>query len=266
MSAKYNEYISKKLETHHDELVKQGFSPVYIALVGSQNYGIDTEDSDVDTKAIVLPTLRAVAANERPVSQTVHFDNGEQCDVKDIREMVSCWKKQNVNFLEVLFTEYYMVHKMYARFFKLLRDRREDIAHYDPLRAIMSSGAQGINKCKAIEHISPASEEKINKYGYDPKQLCHAIRMREYCQRYIEGCSFADCINPIDKKYLIYVKQGNLLPTIAREIAKITKEHMEELMYYAKTFFSSKKNEEVDKFMTDIVYQMLEYYFISGVI
>ena len=84
MSAKYNEYISKKLRTHHDELVKRGFPPIYIALVGSQNYGIDTEDSDVDTKAIVLPTLRAVAANERPVSQTVHFDNGEQCDVKDI--------------------------------------------------------------------------------------------------------------------------------------------------------------------------------------
>lgn len=258
--------ISNKIQEHYEKLKDMGYNPIYIALVGSQNYGIDTEDSDVDTKAIVLPTLRAVAANERPVSQTIHFDNGEQCDVKDIREMVSCWKKQNVNFLEVLFTEYYMVHKMYARFFKLLRDRREDIAHYDPLRAIMSSGAQGVNKCKAIEHISPASEEKINKYGYDPKQLCHAIRMREYCQCYIDGYSFADCINPADKKYLIYVKQGNLLPKIAREIAKIEKEHIEELMYYAKTFFSSKKNEEVDEFMTDIVYQMLEYYFISGVI
>ena len=57
--------IEKTLYTHLDEVRKFGHHPIYIALTGSQNYDLANEDSDVDTKAIVVPTLRDLALNNR---------------------------------------------------------------------------------------------------------------------------------------------------------------------------------------------------------
>ena len=44
-----------------------------VFLVGSQNYGLDDENSDVDTRAVVLPTLYELATNKPPVSTTLMF-------------------------------------------------------------------------------------------------------------------------------------------------------------------------------------------------
>ena len=48
-------------------------------LQGSQNYKLDTPASDVDTKLIVVPTLREIAMNSKPVS-TTHIRANEEYD------------------------------------------------------------------------------------------------------------------------------------------------------------------------------------------
>ena len=52
----------------------------------------DDYHSDVDTKAIVLPTLDNLVCGNKMVSTKYELD-GEQIDVKDIRVMVDMWKK-----------------------------------------------------------------------------------------------------------------------------------------------------------------------------
>ena len=50
-----------------------------------------------------------IVFGRRLVSTTHEFDiDGVQglVDVKDCRSLISCWKKQNVNFVELLFTKY----------------------------------------------------------------------------------------------------------------------------------------------------------------
>jgi len=76
-----------------DELRKRGFKPIYLALYGSQNYKLENSQSDVDTKAMVLPSLRDIVLNKKPVSRTITLKNGEQCDVKDMRLMLENFKK-----------------------------------------------------------------------------------------------------------------------------------------------------------------------------
>ncbi|MBQ5919289.1 MAG: nucleotidyltransferase domain-containing protein [Lachnospiraceae bacterium] len=76
-----------------------------VFLYGSQNYGLSTEDSDVDTIAIVLPNEYDLYFS-RPLTKELHLENGEHCVVKDIREILNEFKKQNVNFLEILVTDY----------------------------------------------------------------------------------------------------------------------------------------------------------------
>ena len=69
---------------------------VFIALQGSQNYGLDYEGSDIDTKCVVLPTLDDIIENRKPISTTHVMENEEHCDIKDIRLMFDCYKKQNI--------------------------------------------------------------------------------------------------------------------------------------------------------------------------
>ena len=58
---------------------------VGVFLQGSQNYGLNTKDSDVDTKCILVPTFNDIALNKKPISTTHVLDNNEHLDLKDIR-------------------------------------------------------------------------------------------------------------------------------------------------------------------------------------
>ena len=39
-------------------------------------------------------------------------------------------------------------------------------------------------KLKALKHPYPTIVDKINKYGYDPKQLHHILRMNDFIKKY----------------------------------------------------------------------------------
>ena len=73
-------------------------------LQGSQNYQLDLPSSDVDTKLIVVPSFKDIALNRKPVSTTHIRANEEHTDFKDIRLYMETFRKQNLNFLEILFT------------------------------------------------------------------------------------------------------------------------------------------------------------------
>ena len=102
-----NEIQKRVLE--HFNYIKQFYHESQILGVfayGSMNYGTYIKGiSDVDTKAILIPSFGDLILRE-PISKEIHLANGEHCEVKDIRELVKMFKKQNINFLEILYTDY----------------------------------------------------------------------------------------------------------------------------------------------------------------
>ena len=116
----------------YKSFIKRGYDVAYIALQGSQNYGLDmyTEEymSDIDTKAIIVPSLNDILTNRKLVSETVVLENNEHIDVKDIRAMFETFKKQNINFIEILFTPYHRVPERYLSEIKRLLNSAELIA------------------------------------------------------------------------------------------------------------------------------------------
>ena len=95
------------LKEHKQAILDKGYKEeqlLGIFLYGSQNYGCETEESDVDTKAIYIPTFEELCFDD-PVSKEIQLKNDEHCEIKDIREMVKNFQKQNINFLEILFTD-----------------------------------------------------------------------------------------------------------------------------------------------------------------
>lgn len=193
-----DEWIMARLAEHYEE-AKEHFDEsriVGIFIQGSQNYGLDYEGSDIDTKLIVVPTFEEIAFNKKPHSTTYIRANNEHIDVKDVRLYINCFEKQNLNFLEILFTPYKIVNPQYAKFGQKLVDAREDIAHYDIHRSIKSMKGIALEKYHAMEHRYPSKIDIIDKYGYDSKQLHHLMRVENYLMRYMAGESYESCLIP----------------------------------------------------------------------
>ena len=184
---------------------------VGIFLQGSQNYGLDTEDSDIDTKLIVTPTFEDLALNKQPQSTTHVRANEEHIDFKDIRLYIDCFRKQNLNFLEILFTDYFIVNPLYAEQWQRLVDAREDIAHMNPYRSMQSMAGMCAEKNHALQHRYPAKQHIIDEHGYDGKQVSHQERVRHAMIKYAAGDTYWNCIHePFEPYYLKMLKRHGL--------------------------------------------------------
>jgi hypothetical protein len=106
----------------------------------------------------------------------------------------------------------------------------EEIAHSDNYAAVNCIVGMVLEKHKALCHPYPTLKEKIDKYGYDHKQLHHIIRCREFLDRYIAGVSFTDCLIPQDREYLISIKADYIYDLEqAKAIAKDAVDYVKEV-------------------------------------
>lgn len=191
-----DEWIMEQLNRHYQEALTLFPEDriVGIFLQGSQNYGLDYKGSDIDTKCIVLPTLEDLIFNRKPVSTTHVLPNEEHLDLKDVRLYFQTFRKQNLNFMEILFTKYKIVNPTYEPMWNRLIENNEQIARYNPVGAVKTMKGIAMEKYHAMEHEYPSKVELIARIGYDPKQLHHLMRVKEYLERYIAGEKYADCL------------------------------------------------------------------------
>lgn len=247
-----DEWILDNVKEHLEEI-----STIYpkdhivgIFLQGSQNYGLDYNGSDIDTKCIITPTFRTVALAGKPVSTTHIRENEEHTDVKDIRLYIDTFRKQNLNFLEILFTKYfYIPNKCFEYQWNRLVENREKIAHYDVCKNVKAMMGVASEKYFAMEHQYPSRMEWINKFGYDPKQLHHLIRIKEYLLRYISGEKYEDCMLTTQADFLKDVKLGYYSLEEARELSTKTYNEIKET---CDSFIALNKDRPVDKEVNDL--------------
>ena len=241
--------IFTRLEEHLADVEKQGYEVVGIFLQGSQNYELDYEGSDIDSKVIVLPSFNDILLNKSPVSNTPVMENNEHVDVKDIRLMFDCFRKQNINFIEILFTKFRIINPKYEVAFQPLLDNKEKIARYNNYAAVNCIAGMCMEKYKAMEHPYPSTMDKIEKFGYDPKQLHHIIRLYEFMYRYICGEPYEKCLVSNNKKHLIDIKKGLFGLQDAREIAK----GLSDDLYKIKNKYMAENPVRVDKECDDLL-------------
>lgn len=224
------EQINKRLQSDYDYLCSLGYNVIGVMLQGSQNYGLHYDGSDIDTKAIVIPSFNDFCIGKKMTSKTIVLDSNEHIDVKDIRLMHDCFRKSNINFLEILFTEFKLMNPVYQNVYQVMFDNANKIAHANTFAAINCMAGMVFEKHKALEHRYEGLVEKIDKFGYDPKQLHHIMRVYNLMERYMKGELFSDCLHEKQDKFLVSVKDtssGSTLYTLeeARILADSFKTH-----------------------------------------
>ena len=252
--------IMSRLREHYDESLKYFKEEQIVGcfLQGSQNYGLDYEGSDIDTKLIVVPDFKDICLNKKPVSTTHVRANDEHTDWKDVRLYMETFRKQNLNFLEILFTDFYIINPMYAEQWNRLIEQREQIAHMNPFRAVKSMKGIAMEKYHAMEHEYPSKIDVLAEWGYDPKQLHHLLRVEEYLGRYIDGESYISCLRPHCPEYLISVKRGRYNLDTARVIAKTAIDNVIRIADAFCSQTSDKEEESMRELLEDVSYQIMK--------
>ena len=190
------------LKEHRAAVLAAGFKEeniVGIFTYGSQNYGVATETSDWDTKAIIVPSYEELVLRP-PVSREIHLENGEHCEVKDIREIVNMFKKQNINFLEILYTEYKWLNPIYKRQWEIyFEENREIIIHYDTNKTVKSICGQAIHTLKQ----NPT----------DGKKVANGLRLLRFLENFLAGVNYSDCIvlPEEERQRIINLKTGKIM-------------------------------------------------------
>jgi len=195
MTNKYFEQLNKQKKL----IEKMGHKVAYICIYGSQNYGMDVKtddyESDLDMKAIIVPTLDNLIFNSKPISTTIDTEWG-QCDLKDIREWTDNVCKGNPTYIESLFTDYYIIDEEFQENFQKILDKRDDLVY--TLREQIARASYGMmcQKYSALEHPYPTIMHKIEKWGYDGKQSHHVLRLLLLINDFLfENIPYKECLS-----------------------------------------------------------------------
>jgi hypothetical protein len=257
--------IAHRVLDHYVEALEHFDSSQIVGcfLQGSQNYELDYEGSDVDTKLIVVPNFKDICLNTKPISTTHVRANDEHTDWKDVRLYIETFRKQNLNFLEILFTPYKIVNPQYEQWWNRLVENREAIAHYDIHRAIKSMKGIALEKYHAMEHKYPSKVDIIEQYGYDSKQLHHLLRVEEYLERYINGVSYEQCLIPDAEtaSLLSTIKENNDFYSLteARYHALMSIKHIEALCECGLGKYPEGRDPKVDELLNEVQYDIMKF-------
>lgn len=207
---KYNR-IRKRLKEHLDEALTNPkiHDWFMIAVNGSYNYNMDTPQSDIDSKLLVIPSLEQLVSGRSLNYLHCMSDNGEHVEVKDIRHYFTTMLKQNINFVETLYAQVWIVNPVYVRLFHYLFEMRDVISGCNPIATIHCIQGTAYQKYKQMLQSSPARAADIEKYGFDRKSLHHLVRCVFFGEYYMEGTSYQECL------------QNNDVPNIRRMIMSL---------------------------------------------
>jgi hypothetical protein len=252
--------IFDKLDVHYKhacELYGQG-NVFGTFLVGSQNYQLHTNESDVDSKTIIIPSLNGIAKLEKPISTAIECEDGSSMEIKDIREFFKNIFKQNINFVETLFTDYHFItgnplfNKFYLEVFVEYADR---IARYDVQRSLKSTLGLAYRKLNFLMKPTEKTEKEIEKYGYRSKELYHIFRLSSFVKKYIKKLPYPECIVPDEKERIIRIKQEHRFP---KEKVKNVAESFVDMIQFDVNKFTDENENVVDVEIYEKTYNAVE--------
>ena len=114
-----------------------------------------------------------------------------------LQHMVANWKKQNPNFLEIMFTSFYVMNPEYEDlWWSYIAGYREHIARYDVRQGIMSVAHQALNT--------------IKQGPMDGKKIGNARRLLYLLHAYDVGLPYRDCLVPPDTIFIKALKAGRV--------------------------------------------------------
>ena len=184
--------ILDTLQLYKEHAENQGLIVYAIALKGSQNYNLSDSESDVDANLVFIPSLSDLRSNK---SYKFEFETGDVVchNIYSFAEIVA---KGNPQWIEVCNSEYVIGDLAGFKHFNL---------NPSALKGMM------MEKVHAFSKLYPSRAKYIDKFGYDPKQLHHIIRLYDTLYYDVNVYKYTDG----EQEFMMDIKRGRLPGTLA---------------------------------------------------
>ena len=155
---------------------------IFMIAKGSMNYDMmvftENYQSDVDVEVIICPTLDQIIRGDDMIYTTYVMKDNSHVTVRAIRIFKNLLFKQNLAFLELLHSKYFLVvGDNEKELLKELQDMSDEIDKIDQVRFFKALKGMMLEKQKALTHPYPNQKKEIEKYGYARKQFHHIERI-----------------------------------------------------------------------------------------
>lgn len=195
------------LENHYKKVSEQyGADNIFfLFLYGSQNYGIDTSSSDVDSKAIIFISEEDNYWHYN-IDTHIYFEDGSLCEVMDLVTFMKDLLNYKITLLECFITNDIIINDQYHNLFMEFLHLDGPLFDYNPkafIRELYEAACRDITFYKCHE-----------KDNNDVKDCVHGYRKMLLAKNFLETGSYSESIklNPEQKEMLLNIKLTHKLP------------------------------------------------------
>ena len=186
---------TQQLIEHEDYIKQKGFKPIMTLLIGSQNYNLETPNSDIDTFTFILPTIEELARGDAPKSGEYEVENGK-CMYKDIRLALNLLKKTSPNSVECFYTRYRIFPSQVYGLYDFLKNDSIFYANYTHM----------VGACAGMAH-------QLTKRNMSAgKRYSHSLRLKNLVNNYIEHRTHLMFYLPLDEHIEALAAKNNQDP------------------------------------------------------
>lgn len=165
--------IMNAVKQHHKYIEALGYTVVMTSLIGSQNYSLSDEQSDIDTFSLIFPPFEDIANVREPVAGEFEVEDGK-CMYKDIRMALNLLKKPSPNSTEIFASNYIYVNPQYSEII------RRYMHEHNLNRMLHSNYTHMLYACAGM------ARQLIKRNMPAGKRYSHALRLEELVSKYCD--------------------------------------------------------------------------------
>lgn len=192
--------IMRSVQYHHDLVKSKGYNPIMTMLVGSQNYGLDHEGSDIDTYSLTVPPWENFLHHEDRKAGIIVAEDGH-CNFKDFWVALSLLEKTSPNSVEYFTSKYIVYDPIYEPILRKFIDDK------DKLYAMTHCNYK--HMLDAIAGMGHQLEIRNMPYG---KRYSHALRLESMVYNFLKSDDAMAVLNfrfDCDRLDALYAKLDN---------------------------------------------------------
>lgn len=156
-------------------------------VVGSFNFRMNDELSDVDTRYYTMPTLTDLIQKRK--KRHLYFMDNHDIQVHDIRRLPYMIRMGDMNQISILFSREQFTNEKYADLVNTLIEKREEIAE-SALSSIYSWGRSMFEKKMGQLQTYKVTEAMYQEHGYNTKNACQAVYHLRMVERYMYNLAY----------------------------------------------------------------------------
>ena len=166
---------------------------------GSQNYGLDTESSDVDSYFVVMPKMEDLALSRPPISTSLLIDaeKNEYAEIKDVRVFFKDLRDAKPTALEVVFSDW----------FTIVDSKYHDPRNLDYMDVRYTLGHR-------LESYSTKMFKEINSFDFskkrDRKTVVNFLVFANFCSQIKDGIRSFYILDENRKQEILKIKNQQM--------------------------------------------------------